>query len=55
MAGDRPQAVLFACGHNTVRSPMAEHIFRHFFGSGTYVASAGVRGTGYARPLSGRE
>jgi protein-tyrosine-phosphatase len=35
--------VLFACGLNTVRSPMAEHIFRHLFGSGTYVASAGVR------------
>jgi protein-tyrosine-phosphatase len=44
MAGaGRPQAVLFACGLNTVRSPMAERIFRHFFGAGVYVASAGVR------------
>lgn len=44
MAGAaRPQAVLFACGLNTVRSPMAERIFRHFFGAGVYVASAGVR------------
>jgi protein-tyrosine-phosphatase len=41
--GGRPQAVLFACGLNTVRSPMAERIFRHFFGAGVYVASAGVR------------
>jgi protein-tyrosine-phosphatase len=39
----RPQAVLFACGLNTVRSPMAERIFRHFFGARVYVASAGVR------------
>jgi protein-tyrosine-phosphatase len=38
----RPQAVLFACGLNAVRSPMAAALFRHFFG-GTYVGSAGVR------------
>jgi protein-tyrosine-phosphatase len=44
MAGaERPQAVLFACGLNTVRSPMAERMFKHLFGVGTYVASAGVR------------
>jgi protein-tyrosine-phosphatase len=44
MAGaGRPQAVLFACGLNTVRSPMAESMFKHLFGSTTYVASAGVR------------
>src|SRR6478672_8673262 len=44
MAGaGRPQAVLFACGLNTVRSPMAERIFKHLFGSSVYVASAGVR------------
>jgi protein-tyrosine-phosphatase len=44
MAGaERPQAVLFACGLNTVRSPMAERMFKHLFGAGTYVASAGVR------------
>ena len=41
--GKRPQAVLFACGHNTVRSPMAERMFKHLFGASTYVASAGVR------------
>src|SRR5215212_573834 len=38
----RPQAVLFACGMNSVRSPMAAALFRHFFGR-TYVGSAGVR------------
>ena len=38
----RPQAVLFACGMNSVRSPMAAGLFRHFFGR-TYVGSAGVR------------
>ena len=41
--GKRPQAVLFACGHNTVRSPMAESIFKYLFGSSTYAVSAGVR------------
>src|SRR2546421_2074719 len=38
----RPQAVLFACGLNPVRSPMAAGLFKHFFGR-TYVGSAGVR------------
>ena len=37
-----PQAVLFACGLNSVRSPMAAGLFKHFFGR-TYVGSAGVR------------
>jgi protein-tyrosine-phosphatase len=41
--GGRPQAVLFACGLNTVRSPMAERMFKHLFGTRAYVASAGVR------------
>jgi protein-tyrosine-phosphatase len=39
----RPQAVLFACGLNSVRSPMAAGLFRQAIGRGTYVASAGVR------------
>jgi protein-tyrosine-phosphatase len=38
----RPQAVLFTCGMNSVRSPMAAALFKHFFGR-TYVNSAGVR------------
>jgi protein-tyrosine-phosphatase len=43
VAGDRPQAVLFACGLNSVRSPMAAGLFKHLFGRVTYVGSAGVR------------
>lgn len=39
----RPQAVLFACGLNSVRSPMAAALFRWLMGRGTYVGSAGVR------------
>jgi protein-tyrosine-phosphatase len=39
----RPQAVLFACGLNSVRSPMAAALLRHFFGKTIYVGSAGVR------------
>jgi protein-tyrosine-phosphatase len=39
----RPQAVLFACGLNSVRSPMAAALFRHLFGRTAYVGSAGVR------------
>ena len=37
-----PQAVLFACGHNSVRSPMAESL-RQMFPQALYVKSAGVR------------
>jgi len=39
----RPLAVLFACGLNSVRSPMAAALFAQIFGRGIYVASAGVR------------
>jgi protein-tyrosine-phosphatase len=41
--GKRPQAVLFACGWNAVRSPMAAGLFRQMFGQSVYVGSAGVR------------
>ncbi|WP_457797183.1 arsenate-mycothiol transferase ArsC [Methylocystis sp. S23] len=41
--GDRPQSVLFACTLNTVRSPMAEAIARHYFGREIYFASAGIK------------
>jgi len=37
-----PQAVLFACGLNSVRSPMAAGLFKQMFGH-IYVGSAGVR------------
>ena len=39
----RIQSVLFVCAWNSVRSPMAEQIARHYFGKSTYVQSAGVR------------
>ena len=42
-ARERPQAVLFACGQNAVRSPMAAALMRHLFGRTVYVGSAGVR------------
>lgn len=36
------QSVLFICSRNSVRSPMAEAITKHFFGRSLYVRSAGV-------------
>lgn len=39
----RPQAVLFACGLNSVRSPMAAALLKQMLGSSLYVGSAGVR------------
>jgi protein-tyrosine-phosphatase len=39
----RPLAVLFACGMNSVRSPMAAALFGQMFGRTIYVGSAGVR------------
>lgn len=41
-ASARPQAVLFVCAHNQIRSPMASAITRYMFKS-LYVASAGVK------------
>ncbi len=40
---DRPHSVLFACTQNSVRSPMAEALGRHFFGTEIYFASAGLK------------
>jgi protein-tyrosine-phosphatase len=42
-AGARPQSVLFACTLNTVRSPIAEALARHYFGREIYFASAGLK------------
>jgi len=42
-APERPQAVLFACGQNSVRSPMAAALLRRRLGNALTVASAGVR------------
>jgi protein-tyrosine-phosphatase len=39
----RPQAVLFACALNAVRSPIAAGLFQQLFGKSIYVASAGVQ------------
>jgi protein-tyrosine-phosphatase len=38
-----PQAVLFACGMNSVRSPMAASLLHEMFPHAIYVGSAGVR------------
>lgn len=38
-----PQAVLFACSMNAIRSPMAMSLMRNLFPRGVYVSSAGVR------------
>jgi protein-tyrosine-phosphatase len=39
----RPHAVLFACGMNSVRSPMAAGLLQQMFGKTVYVGSAGVQ------------
>lgn len=39
----RSTAVLFACTHNAVRSPMAEGLLKHLLGHRIYVDSVGVR------------
>ncbi len=38
-----PHAVLFACNHNSIRSPIAAAILRHLAGRRVYARSAGVR------------
>jgi protein-tyrosine-phosphatase len=38
-----PQAVLFACAQNAVRSPMAESLLKQMFPQGLYVRSAGAK------------
>jgi protein-tyrosine-phosphatase len=47
MASDTPPAlpgaVLFACNHNRVRSPMAEGLMKLMFGDRVYVDSCGLR------------
>ena len=40
---DLPGAVLFACNHNRVRSPMAEGLMKLMFGDRVYVDSCGLR------------
>ena len=40
---ETPDAVLFACTHNSVRSPMGESLLKHLLGHKIYVDSVGVR------------
>lgn len=46
----RPGAILFMCGMNAIRSPMAEALAKSMLPKGTYIASAGVR-TGERDPF----
>jgi protein-tyrosine-phosphatase len=41
--GARPGAILFMCGMNSIRSPMAEAIAKRLLSSDIYLQSAGVR------------
>ena len=43
MADIPPRSVLFACGLNSIRSPMAERLFSQLVGPEVKVASAGVQ------------
>lgn len=38
-----PRSILFLCGMNAIRSPMAEALARHLLPSSVFLASAGVR------------
>ncbi|MET4807487.1 arsenate reductase ArsC [Limibacillus sp. MBR-115] len=42
MTDHLPEAVLFACTRNSIRSPMAEGLLKHLLGHRVYVDSAGV-------------
>ncbi len=42
-SGKKPAAVLFMCGFNAIRSPMAEAIAKRLLPPDIYVQSAGVR------------
>lgn len=39
-----PKSVLFACDHNSIRSPMAEGLLKKHVGTSIFVQSAGVKG-----------
>ena len=46
-----PDAVLFSCTMNAIRSPMAAAIMKHLFGMNVYIESCGVR-AGVLDPLA---
>lgn len=48
---DLPDAVLFSCSMNAIRSPMAAALMKHLFGKHIYVESCGVR-AGVLDPLA---
>lgn len=43
MSQPLPDAVLFTCNYNRVRSPMAEGLFKRFYGTRAYVDSCGLK------------
>ena len=43
MTESLPDAVLFACNYNRVRSPMAEGLFKRFYGTRAFVDSCGLK------------
>ena len=47
----RPQSVLFACGMNAARSPMAAGLLQQLFGKSIYVSSAGAH-KGFLDPFA---
>ncbi len=52
MAGELPAAILFACTHNSIRSPMAAELVRLRFGPLIRVDSAGVRPASAVHPMA---
>lgn len=50
-AQDLPNAILFACTLNAIRSPMAASLMKHLYGTHIYVESCGVR-AGTPDPLA---
>ena len=46
-----PDAILFSCSMNAIRSPMAAALMKHLFGTHTYVESCGVK-AGVLDPLA---
>lgn len=43
MPDSLPDAVLFTCNYNRVRSPMAEGLFKRFYGTRAFVDSCGLK------------
>lgn len=43
MSGARPNAILFVCTENAIRSPMAAAIYQKIYEKQSYVQSAGIR------------